>query len=247
MQNMKNKITFQLWKNPIIVCREFVHFTNIMKYVGEGNNLTPFLSSVISESVDIFEMNCSRLSIHPHERLYDIKSFIINDECVQKYIYNIILFFSRCYENDPTLLSYAFGEILQTTVITTTERIISMWCFFIIKEKLLIENRMICITEPVFKFGILVYDIMNYEEIVHRISTEFNYMFNIGWGLHMIEYGLIFSRDGTKYFYELQEIINKCHYKNTFVYKLEKYNQFTYFVNIDSNPQLGKLTYLRFL
>ena len=87
----------------------------------------------------------------------------------------------------------------------------------------------------------------NFEDISHCMIHKFIKLFQLRSSGYIFCYDMCFSGEGICYIsLEIIRQIEKSKMKLSFVNKLRRYNEFTFFIKND-NPQLGKLTYLRFL
>ena len=254
-----NTVICLLWNRPILLCEEFINETNLYKFCSYeeengmdwGNeysgiyDLTPLIMLLVTDAIKIFELNCLRYKQYNTNSQYNMKN-IVDNIYLQKRIDDIILFFSECYKNNttPSTLWDLFEKSCSTTELCTMNNIIRIWLFFTLKDTLLIDERMLCI-QAVHNTEI---NSRNFEDIsnymIHKFTALFDIKNNSG---YIFCYDICFLSEGICYIsLEIIRQIEKSKMKLSFVNKLRRYNEFTYFIK-NSNPQLGKLTYLRFL
>ena len=132
MHNRKSHILV-LWNRLIFLCDDFVESSNIIyndenidhlfhtKYENKYFNIT----SIINEAVSVFESNCHQVVTKYYN--YNLIFYIMNNINIQRCMYNIITFFSSCYEDKKIYISdldNVFGGVDCDTI----EYMISIWC-----------------------------------------------------------------------------------------------------------------------
>lgn len=173
---MNNKNTFQLWDKSIILCNNFVKLTNITKYT-INNDLTVFISFIIEDIVKVFEKNCMQKLSHSEQPTLNLSSSTINNHRVYKHIYDMIMFFSHCFEeeHDVKLLASTFNYSISYHYLSGVEWLICLFFFLSLKEKLLIDERIFIIPRCIGYND--ANSFTNFKEINDYIFVDFNRMF----------------------------------------------------------------------
>lgn len=233
---------FQLWDITITLSEEFVQPTPLNKLC----DLTDYINSCIFESLEHFRVKNPDESKHYIRYVAKVKEYINAGSRLKYTIRNVLSFFSYCYINKNTYVygsnNAFFHNVFGSNYLTTLDYMVFIWCVYLLKEKLLLDERLIKINY--YENGNLFYK--GFQEIIEDTLDNFTMRCNRRSSTFSISKIDTFEFNDTALPNEIRLKIEADKCRKTFVYKLWKYN-FSYFIVDYKNPQLGRMTYLRFL
>lgn len=169
--NYNNNINliFTMWDKSITLCREFVKSTILFKH--KDTNITELLLFILNNAVKIMVEYCCDKPHYIQEHNDSVFLAVKNDKHIQQCLYNMLVFFSECYEKNPMDLHNTLNSMCRVKSFNKFNRMICLICFYYIKDVFLIDNRLIYILEYNKQGKIIEHK--TYEEIV----THTNYVF----------------------------------------------------------------------
>ena len=172
--NNNVNLTFTMWDKSITFSREFVKSTILFKHT--DTNITKLLLFIVNNAVKIMVSYCCDKPHYIQEHNDSVFLVVKNDKHIQQCLYNMLMFFSECYEKSPMDLRNVLNSMWRVKSFNKFNRMICLICFHYIKDVFLIDNKLICILE--YNKQGKIREHKSYEEIISRTNYVFITQYN---------------------------------------------------------------------